>query len=60
MACWVLPDTGVPESRSSVQRLALLDKGVEADLSRMLLCTPKNGERFKDDTTMGERIQTKY
>ena len=52
MSYWVLPDTGVPQSRTSAQRLTLLEQGVEANLARMLLFTRKIEEKFKDDITV--------
>ena len=50
MSYWVLPVSGIPESRTSVQRLTILEKGTEANIARMQDFQEKINVRFKEDS----------
>ena len=49
MSYWILPESGIPESRTSVQRLTLLEKGTEANIARMRAFQSKINIRFKEE-----------
>lgn len=49
MSYWVLPDSGVPESRTTVQRVTMLESQTEANISRFATYDAKIKERFKED-----------
>lgn len=49
MSYWVLPASGIPESRTTVQRVTLLESQTEANIARFAAYDAKIKERFKED-----------
>ena len=52
MSYWVLPDSGIPESRTTVQRVTVAESGTEANRERFKEFDTKIAERFKEDRLM--------
>ena len=48
MSYWVLPSSGVPESRTTVQRVTLPESSTEANISRFNAYDRKIAERYKE------------
>ena len=54
MSFWVLPPSGIPVARTSVQRLTLLEKTTTNIKERMNLYTNAINDRFKEERTITE------
>ena len=48
MSYWILPSSGVPESRTTVQRVTLPESSAEANISRFNAYDRKIAERYKE------------
>ena len=49
MSYWVLPQSGIPESRTTVQRVTVPESNTEANKARFVKFDQKIAERFKED-----------